>query len=413
MTKHNDYITLGQLIDAGTVEITLGFPCGNHNCDGEGIPHIRPFNIQPNGKISLEQIKSIPLDLASGKPTLRQGDIVFNNTNTKELVGKCAVWEGNQEFVFSNHMTRIRLKDKQINNEYLNFAILHHWFTGKSEMLARSHVAQASIIGERFREILLPWRSTNEQILIANLLTQTHRAISFQEKQIHNTLQLKSVVMNKLFTSIALKNETQKPYITLDQICTLISLQIDPHKFPNSLYIGLEHLTSSMFRRIGGGKASDVHSSKFSFNSGDILYGKLRPYLDKAIIADCDGVCTTELLVLRPKANVPSEYLISVVHHPDFVEFAMSGVTGAQHPRTSWSHIRNFRLFEYSQKEMEKIAKILEVIDKKIDLHKKKQIVLEDLFRTLLYKLMTGEARVNELDLSALEKPAATAGVFA
>jgi restriction endonuclease S subunit len=413
MPKHEDYITLGQLIDARAVEITLGFPCGSHNCDGEGIPHIRPFNIQPNGKISLEQIKSIPLDLASRKPTLCQGDIVFNNTNTKELVGKCAVWEGNQEFVFSNHMTRIRVHDKHIDNAYLNFAILHHWFTGKSEMLARSHVAQASIIGERFREILLPWRSTNEQALIANLLTQTHRAISFQEKQIHNTLQLKSVVMNELFTPANLQNEMPESYVSLDQICDLISIQINPQDFLDSLYIGLEHLTSSMFRRIGGGKASDVHSSKFSFNSGDILYGKLRPYLDKAIITDCNGICTTELLVLRPKINVSSEFLISVVHRPDFIEFSMSGVTGAQHPRTSWNHIKNFRLIDYNQKEMKEIAKTLKTIDRKIDLHKKKQIVLEDLFKTILHKLMTGESRVSELDPSTLKKSVDIIGAFA
>ena len=190
-SDHQPYITLGELIDTGAIEAVVGFPCGEHNSDGDGVPHIRPFNINPNGKISLEQIKSIPSTQTINRPTLHDGDVIFNNTNTKELVGKCAVWEGNQEFVFSNHMTRIRTQNKTITNTYLNFAILHHWLIGKSEMLARAHVAQASIMGERFREIVLPQKNINEQTIIANLLTHIHRAISIEENRL--------AVLNKLF----------------------------------------------------------------------------------------------------------------------------------------------------------------------------------------------------------------------
>jgi type I restriction enzyme S subunit len=52
--------------------------------------------------------------------------------------------------------------------------------------------------------------------------------------------------------------------------------------------------------------------------------------------------------------------------------------------------------------EQREIVEILDAIDRKIDLHKRKRAVLEELFRTLLHKLMTGEIDVNDLDLSAL-----------
>lgn len=53
--------------------------------------------------------------------------------------------------------------------------------------------------------------------------------------------------------------------------------------------------------------------------------------------------------------------------------------------------------------EQQEIVDILDVIDRKIDLHRRKKALLEELFKSLLHKLMTGEIRVDELDLSALE----------
>ncbi|WP_102145270.1 restriction endonuclease subunit S [Mycobacterium hubeiense] len=145
----------------------------------------------------------------------------------------------------------------------------------------------------------------------------------------------------------------------LSDLCDLVSLQVDPATTPESPYLGLEHLEPGRLRAIGFGKASDAKSQKAAFEPGDVLYGKLRPYLDKAVLADRAGVATTELLVLRPKLGVSPEYLACVVHSPAFVEFAMQGVTGAQHPRTSWAHIRTFELPAHDRSEQASIAKLL------------------------------------------------------
>jgi len=145
----------------------------------------------------------------------------------------------------------------------------------------------------------------------------------------------------------------------LSDLCDLISLQVDPATMPESPYLGLEHLEPGRLRATGFGRASDATSQKAAFEPGDVLYGKLRPYLDKAVLADRAGVATTELLVLRPKLGVSPEYLACVVHSPAFVEFAMQGVTGAQHPRTSWAHIRTFELPAHDRSEQSSIAKLL------------------------------------------------------
>lgn len=147
--------------------------------------------------------------------------------------------------------------------------------------------------------------------------------------------------------------------IQLVDLCDLIAVQVDPKSRPGAIYVGLEHVASGRFERVGEGEAGDVQSAKYAFQPGDVLYGKLRPYLDKAVLATDTGICTTELLVLRPKTGVDPRFLTSVVHAPTFVEHAVSGTTGVQHPRTSWSHIAKFELPNLSADEQRNIAILL------------------------------------------------------
>lgn len=145
----------------------------------------------------------------------------------------------------------------------------------------------------------------------------------------------------------------------VSDLCDFVGVQVDPTSRADDVYVGLEHVASGRFVRTGAGMASDVQSSKYAFQPGDVLYGKLRPYLDKAILADDHGICTTELLVLRPKEGVDPRFLVGVVHAPSFVEHAVAGTTGVQHPRTSWNHIGEFELPAFEPHEQTKIANLL------------------------------------------------------
>jgi type I restriction enzyme S subunit len=145
----------------------------------------------------------------------------------------------------------------------------------------------------------------------------------------------------------------------LSDLCDFVGTQVDPSSRADEIYYGLEHVTPGRFVAKGEGKARDVQSSKYVFQRGDVLYGKLRPYLDKAIIAEEAGICTTELLVLRPKEGVDPRFLVGVVHAPSFVEHAVAGTTGVQHPRTSWNHVSGFELPAFKPDEQAKIAALI------------------------------------------------------
>lgn len=181
--------------------------------------------------------------------------------------------------------------------------------------------------------------------------------------------------------------------VSLADLADLIGTQVDPRDQPNSLYVGLEHVGSGRFTRIGGGVAADVQSSKFAFKEGDVLYGKLRPYLDKAILAEQDGVCTTELLVLRAREGIDPRFLVAAVHCNDFIEHAISGTTGSQHPRTSWHRISEFRLPEFSPEERAKITYIVWTIHNSLLICEEAIATGSHLKRVSMQKLFTGGLR--------------------
>ncbi|MEX3007199.1 restriction endonuclease subunit S [Hoeflea sp. TYP-13] len=81
-------------------------------------------------------------------------------------------------------------------------------------------------------------------------------------------------------------------------------------------------------------------SSKSCFQSGDVVYGKLRPYLDKVIVADEDGVCTTEMIPIRGHYGIDPHYLRIYLKSPHFVEFASSSVHGMNLPRLGTNRAR-------------------------------------------------------------------------
>lgn len=143
---------------------------------------------------------------------------------------------------------------------------------------------------------------------------------------------------------------------SISELCDHIRIHVTPSDRPNDSCLDLAHVSPGRLTAEPGGRAAESRSVKYAYRSGDVLYGKLRPYLDKAVLATTDGLCTTELLVLRPKQRVSGRYLVCVLHAPSFVQHAVAGTTGAQHPRTSWSHIRNYRLPTCDYDEQERLA---------------------------------------------------------
>jgi type I restriction enzyme S subunit len=109
----------------------------------------------------------------------------------------------------------------------------------------------------------------------------------------------------------------------------------------NAPYIGLENIESKTGRLLLDTPIENVDSAVGVFEKGNVLFGKLRPYLAKVACVEFPGVCTTELLVLQPAAFVSAKFLYYRLLSDDFIQLVNSMTYGTKMPRASGEQIGN------------------------------------------------------------------------
>jgi type I restriction enzyme S subunit len=113
---------------------------------------------------------------------------------------------------------------------------------------------------------------------------------------------------------------------------------------PSTPYIGLEHMPRQSIALSEWGEAGSVESNKSEFKRGEILFGKLRPYFHKVGVAPTDGVCSTDILVARPKEQHWFGFVLGHMSSASFVGYTNAGSTGTKMPRTNWDEMSRYPL---------------------------------------------------------------------
>jgi restriction endonuclease S subunit len=106
-------------------------------------------------------------------------------------------------------------------------------------------------------------------------------------------------------------------------------------KLDDAVYVGLEHVESWTGRLLLENQPETVDSVVGSFRAGDVLFGKLRPYLAKVARPDFDGVCTSEILPLRPVPECSQSYLMYELLNAPYIRWLDSLTYGTKMPRVS------------------------------------------------------------------------------
>lgn len=136
-----------------------------------------------------------------------------------------------------------------------------------------------------------------------------------------------------------------------------------------SRYVGMEHVLSKVgkFNPVLEGTQEEAESTVNVFAKGDVLFGKLRPYLAKCVVADTDGVCSSEFLVLTPADGVHPDYLNATMLMQEFINAVDASTYGAKMPRAEWGFIGQQRLPLPPPDEQQAIADYLDAETARID----------------------------------------------
>jgi type I restriction enzyme S subunit len=163
----------------------------------------------------------------------------------------------------------------------------------------------------------------------------------------------------------------------------------------DDIYIGLEHIERRNISLIKAGSGGEVESNKYFFKKYDVLFGKLRPYFHKVCFAPFDGICSTDILVIRPKEKYLFWYCLFSFFQDDVVEYANLGSGGTRMPRTNWEMLSRYPVAIPEKNKLMQFNEAACSFVDKIEQNQKQIRTIEKLRDNLLPKLMSGEVRVN------------------
>jgi len=151
----------------------------------------------------------------------------------------------------------------------------------------------------------------------------------------------------------------------LSEVATIERNSVIPGAIKSgTTYVGLEHIAA-------GGEslspvqvsAGELSSNKFTFDANTILFGKLRPYLSKVVAPSVSGICSTDILPIRPRAELDKRFLLHFLLSPKQVAHAANRATGANLPRLSPKELEKMEIPLPPLDEQRRIAGILDAAD--------------------------------------------------
>jgi type I restriction enzyme S subunit len=319
------------------------------------------------------------------------GDVVMT---TEAPLGEIAQLDG-KRIALAQRLITLRGKPKVLDNTFLKFLMQSEFV--QNQLKARS--TGTTVLGIRqseLRKVSLVLPLHDEQLAIASVLGALDGKIELN-REMNETLEAlaQTLFKNQFVDAAATKLPKGWRAGTLGEVTENPRRGIQPEEIKSSTpYIGLEHMPRRCIALSEWGHADELESNKFEFERGEILFGKLRPYFHKVGVAPVDGVCSTDILVVRPKTPEWFGFVLGHVSSVELVNHTNAASTGTKMPRANWNDIARFEVaLPPDSLAAEFTATIRPMIDRIIaNIHESR--TLAELRDALLPKLLSGELRV-------------------
>lgn len=176
-------VSIGDISD----KIVAGFAAGKQDQaddlpEDQRVPHLRPFSITPEGELSFETKKYVPKSRLKSDDYCKKNEIIFNNTNSPDLVGKTTVFDSDVLCATSNHMTRITVKEG-VNPYYVAAFFNVLLSIGYWKLLCTNFNNQAGVNTDTLKKVKIPLPPKEVQDQIASELMQRRSQANELRKQ--------------------------------------------------------------------------------------------------------------------------------------------------------------------------------------------------------------------------------------
>lgn len=140
----------------------------------------------------------------------------------------------------------------------------------------------------------------------------------------------------------------------------------DPRSAPKAEFLRMDHIESHTTRLLGSVPSASMKSVANVFEAGDVLYGRLRPYLNKVYLAEFSGYCSTEFIVMPENRHISGKFLKYRLNSDEFVRFA-NGINTGDRPRVKFDQIASFRFLLPPMTEQIRVVGVLDDLFSELD----------------------------------------------
>ena len=379
----------------------------------EGIPFISAEAIKNDkidfgkkrGFISIEEHKRF-----SKKYKPQKGDIYMIKSGA--TTGNVAVVETDDEFNIWSPLAVIRPDLKKTTTKFLfhfmksiNFfeSIELGWSFGTQQNIGMGVIENLPIVAP----------SIEEQISIAAYLdrktAQIDNLISKKQKLIELLKEKRSAIINQAVTKGLNPDAPMKKsgiewlgevpeHWEVKRLKYFFRLITEKNCSLQTKKVALENIESWTGRFIDS--EVDYQGEGISFLKGDILFGKLRPYLAKVLNAKFSGASVGDIFVMRPKLGISSRFAFYRFLSKPFIDIVNGSTFGAKMPRVSWDFIANLHIAMPNNKEQRTISGYLDSkttkIDQTISRIEKQTDLLQEFRTALISEAVTGKIDVRD-----------------
>jgi len=352
-----------------------------------GFEHIQPENIYLNEFGDLN-------DGVTFKKTFEKNDVLFGKIRAYLKKVAIAPIDG----ICSGDILVLRTK----NEDELSQTLLPYFLTTES-FLKR---AVDSSIGttlprtkwQHLAKHKVPLPPLKEQKQIAALFQSIETAMEQVDGQEKNLKSLQKNLVNGLVSTEPvfgnLLNSSKGRKFSALTPTTFGEIAECDKKYPEhekevERFVGLEWIEPENFQLQGFGLIANGTTFTKRFAKDDVLFGKRRAYLKKVAVADFDGICSGDILVIRAKAKKMLQGLLPYYISADaFIQHAVSTSAGSLSPRTKWKDLETFEVSIPDLKTQEKILEVLNQFDTTIKQLKQQKATLKLLKQKLLNEIL-------------------------
>ena len=320
----------------------------------------------------------------------QKGDILISAAGT---LGRTVVYDGEKAYFQDSNIVWLDINKTRLCNEYLNqYYKVIKWASSEGSTIARLY---NGIIYATY--ISLP--PLPEQQRIANALSDVDGMISSLEKLIAKYKSIKTACLQQMFP----QNGETVPRMRLpgftdaweqrkfEEIAVRSSVICSDDTLPRVEYEDIVSGTGRLNKDIYAKQSS---KSGIAFHQGDVLYGKLRPYLQNWLLPTFDGLAVGDFWVLQPQ-NADSSFLYRLIQSRQFDEVANQS-TGTKMPRADWKLVsKTVFSIPSNISEQAAIGTYFTALDNLITLHQRKLDKAKKIKQGMMQQLLTGKIRLS------------------